>query len=115
MIEEELIRQLKILKSKIVDLETRDNPLTFVPLLAPLTGANWDGDSYSTADKAGVDLSAEFGVPAGIKAVDIYIEARDSASAAATTTCWVLLSPNENPDDGIIHRVGGLANDALHE
>jgi len=38
-------------------------------LTTPLTSTSWDGDNKTTSDRAIVDLSAVFGVPAGVKAV----------------------------------------------
>jgi hypothetical protein len=64
----------------------------------PLTSTSWDGDSYSTTAKTLIDLSAVFGVPAGVKAVDLWVEINDSGSAA--TDCWLLLSPNNTAYSG---------------
>jgi len=63
----------------------------FVPLASQLTGT-WNAKSISTMSKTLIDLSADFGVPAGIKAVMMRIFARDSGSAG--TDCWFGLSPN---------------------
>jgi len=52
---------------------------TFVPLTTPLTSTSWDGDTKTTADRAIVDLSAVFGVPAGIKAVLMSIQTQADA------------------------------------
>ena len=60
----------------------QDFPLgtsTFVPLTTPLTSTSWDGDTKTTADRAIVDLSAVFGVPAGIKAVLMSIQTQADA------------------------------------
>ena len=72
------------------DAERRARPWTY--LTTPLTSTSWDGDSFSTTAKTLIDLSAVFGVPAGVKAVmfaGCYI--RDSASAA--NDCWLILGP----------------------
>ena len=51
----------------------------FVPLTTPLTSTSWDGDTKTTADRAIVDLSAVFGVPAGVKAVLMTIQTQADA------------------------------------
>jgi hypothetical protein len=40
-----------------------------VVLAAALTSTSWDGDAKTTADNGTIDLSAVFGVPAGVKSV----------------------------------------------
>lgn len=65
----------------------------FVPLTTPLTSSDWDLDSFSTTGKTLIDLSAVFGVPAGVKAVLVELRARDSGSASAN--CSIGLSPND--------------------
>ena len=57
-----------------------------------LTSTSWDGDARSTTAKTLIDLSAVFGVPAGVKAVAVRMIARDSGSSAAT--CFFGISPN---------------------
>ena len=59
-------------------------------LYTPLTSTSWDGDARSTTAKTLIDLSAVFGVPAGVKAVAVRLVARDSGSAAAT--CFFVVS-----------------------
>lgn len=59
-------------------------------LTAPLTSTAWDGDARSTTTKTKIDLSAVFGVPAGVKSVLVKIAIRDSGSAA--TSCVFQLS-----------------------
>jgi hypothetical protein len=44
-------------------------------LATPLTSVNWDGDTKTEANRATIDLSAEFGVPAGVKAVMVDVQA----------------------------------------
>lgn len=43
-------------------------------LTTPLTSTSWDGDTKSEGDRAIVDLSTVFGVPAGVKAVLMSIQ-----------------------------------------
>ena len=71
----------------------------FIPLQAPLTSTAWDGDAYSTTAKTLIDLSAVFGVPAGVKAVLIRYAVNDSGSAATDT--YLILSPNATAGEGI--------------
>jgi len=60
-------------------------------LTTPLTSTDWDGDAYSSTTKTKIDLSEVFDVPAGIKAVLVWVAVRDSASQ--TTDCFFRLSP----------------------
>ena len=77
----------------------RDNMLhlnsggVFTPLTTPLTSTSWDGDAYSTTGKTLIDLSAVFGAPAGIKAIAVRLQARDSASSN-TSNVMLVVSPN---------------------
>ena len=83
----------------------------FVPLAAPLTSTDWDGDARSTTAKTLIDLSVVFGAPAGVKAVYVNVGARDSASGA-TTGLFVLLGPTDTAAVGsAICRPSGLPND----
>jgi len=70
----------------------------FIPLETPLTSTLFDGDAFSTTAKTKIDLSTVFGVPAGVKAVLVYVAIRDSA--AATTDNFVVLSPNSTANLG---------------
>jgi hypothetical protein len=57
---------------------------TFVPLDTPLTSTSFDGDAFSTVGTSTlIDLSAVFGVPAGVKAVLADVSIRDSAAWGA--------------------------------
>lgn len=49
-------------------------------LTTPLTSTSWDGDTKGTSDRATVDLSAVFGVPAGVKAVLMSIQTTGDAA-----------------------------------
>ena len=49
-------------------------------LTTPLTSTSWDGDNKGTGDRAIVDLSAVFSVPAGVKAVMISIQTTGDAA-----------------------------------
>lgn len=53
-----------------------------VYLKEPLTSTSWDGDSFSTVGTSTqLDLSSVFGVPAGITAVLMNTQVKDSAGA----------------------------------
>lgn len=95
----------------------------FHPLTTPLTSTSWDGDSFSTTAKTVIDLSAAFGVSAGIKAVLLKVSANDSDSA--NTNCFIGLAPNSTagsyslvckpygtPNDGVVHASGIVPCDA---
>jgi hypothetical protein len=75
----------------------------------PLTSTSWNGDSYSTTSKTLIDLSMVFGIPAGVKAVKVYAEIRDSASSGGQH--WLILSPNSNNYSGLYWDCGYQFND----
>ena len=65
----------------ITDTTIKPSQPQFYPLSTPLTSTSWDGDAYSSnATATLIDLSAAFGVPAGIKAIAVRVAARDSAA-----------------------------------
>lgn len=87
-----------------------------VVLAAPLTSTAWDGDSFSSVGKTLIDLSAVFGVPAGVKAVLVRVIARDSGSASSTSGLGIMLSPNNTASNGPLHlRIDSLPNDMYGE
>jgi hypothetical protein len=47
-------------------------------LTTPLTSTSWDGDTKTTGNRGIIDLSAVFGVPAGVKAIIAYLQIKDS-------------------------------------
>lgn len=49
-------------------------------LSTPLTSTSWDGDTKGIGDRAIVDLSTVFGVPAGVKAVLMSIQTQGDAA-----------------------------------
>lgn len=67
-------------------------------LTTPLTSTSWDGDSFSTTAKTLIDLSAVFGVPAGVKAVLVLVLLQDSA--AETSDCRIFLGPSNTAGVG---------------
>jgi len=62
-------------------------------LTTPLTSTSWDGDARSTEAATLIDLSAVFGVPAGVRAVNVRIECNDSA-AFGTANLYASLGPS---------------------
>ena len=108
-----IIRELGDLRSRVAALETMEIPVYYgwTMLDAPLTSTSWDGDSFSTTAKTLIDLSATFvGVPAGVYAVLVRTEIRDSGSAAGDP--YLFLSPNSTAGDGLMSSCAGLTNDA---
>jgi hypothetical protein len=63
---------------------SRENLVGWHFLTTPLTSTSWDGDSKGTGERATVDLSAVFGVPAGVKAVLISVQTQ-----ADTANDWI--------------------------
>lgn len=82
----------------------------FVPLTAGLTSTSWDGDGYSTSAATLIDLSAVFGVPAGVKAVALKIACRDSGSSSTRT--WIYFGPGAG-QWAVEVETTGLADDTL--
>ena len=80
-------------------------------LAAPLTSTSWDGDAYSTTAKTVIDMSAVFGVPANIKAVDLKVAIQDSGSAGAL--CYIILAPNNTASQGKTFSLEGVPNDTF--
>lgn len=80
---------------------------------APLTSTSWDGDdTYSTTAKTLIDLSTDFGVPAGVKAVLVKVGIKDTASA--TADAYIILAPNNTAGQGFAHRIRGLVNSVVY-
>lgn len=64
-----------------------------------LTSTSYDGDeTFSTAAKANIDLSAVFGAPAGLKAILVRAAVIDSGSAG--TDCRIYLGPSDTAYGG---------------
>lgn len=101
---------------KLTDLAAKMRAASAQPqwhyLQSPLTSTSWDGDAYSsTAAKTLIDLSAVFGVPAGVKAIDALVNIRDSGSVG--TYCYLILSPNDIAGSGKIFKADRAINDAF--
>jgi len=87
--DETMLKRLTKLEREVERLRVKESG-KFIALTTPLTSTSWDGDARSTTTKTKIDLSAVFGVPAGVKAVMVKIALRDSGSAA--TSCIFQLS-----------------------
>lgn len=87
----------------------------FVPCIPPLTGANFNGDSFSTTTYTLIDMSAEFGIPALAKAVSVRIIARDSASLTTSNLLFGLWSQVSTGLGDVLSRPSGLINDQWFE
>ena len=80
--DEKAVDRIKRLEREVERLRVKESG-KFIALTTPLTSTSWDGDSFSTTAKTKIDLSAVFGVPAGVKAVLVKVALRDSGSADA--------------------------------
>jgi len=83
-------------------------------LTTPLTSTSWDGDAYSTTAKTKIDLSDEFGVPAGVKAVLVYLISRDSGSAASQSIYFGLSPETSSGSTAVLSHTRGLPNDTMN-
>jgi|SRR5690606_15809060 len=77
--EEKIIERLKRIEREVERLRVKEKQV-FVPLTTPLTSIYWGGDTKGMGDRATVDLSAVFGVPAGVKAVLMSIQTIGNAA-----------------------------------
>jgi hypothetical protein len=68
-------------------------------LTTPLTSTSWDGDTKTTSDRAIIDLSTVFGVPAGIKAVMMTIQTQANA-----VNDYIRFGPNSTYNYALICR-----------
>lgn len=78
-INEKMLSRLQQLEREVERLRVQENG-KFVALTTPLTSTSWDGDDKTTADRAIVDLSDVFGVPAGVKAVLMSVQTQAAAA-----------------------------------
>ena len=84
--EESAIQRIKRLEREIERLQRweRTSQPQFYPLTTVLTSTSWDGDARSTVSTSTlIDLSAVFGVPAGVKAVLIRINIKETGTPGA--------------------------------
>jgi hypothetical protein len=84
------------------------------PLTTRASSTDWDGDSYSTTAKTLLDLSASFGLPAGVKAVDVEVYVSDSDSlATASAFIGLILGPDDTAGIGRYFACNGYPNGVL--
>ncbi len=76
--DETMLKRLTSLEREVERLRVKESG-KFIALTTPLTSTSWDGDNKGTGDRATVDLSAVFGVPAGVKAVMMTIQTQANA------------------------------------
>jgi hypothetical protein len=106
--DEKVVDRIKRLEREVERLRVKEKQV-FVPLTTPLTSTAWDGDSFSTAAKTKIDLSAVFSVPAGVKAVLVAGTIADSGSA--TADCSFRLSPNDTANQApLVLKIKGVEN-----
>lgn len=65
----ELVRRIAGLEARCARLEEAEQGRGLVFLTTQLISTSWNGDNKTSANNGTIDLSAVFGVPAGIKAV----------------------------------------------
>ncbi len=104
-----VLEYIKKLERRIEFLELQNKSWSFIPLTAPLHSATWWPLAMSTTAKTGIDLSAVFSAPAGIKGIIAAVSLRDSGSSGAD--CLFMLAPNDTADQGTGIRCSGLPND----
>ena len=79
--DEKVLNRLTRLEREVGRLRVKERAIGRTYLAAPLTAADWTNASKGLADRATVDLSAVFGVPAGVKAVLMSIQTTDDTAA----------------------------------
>lgn len=91
--DEKMMQKLRRLEREVERLQRWESG-KFIALTTPLTSTDWDGDARSTTAKTKIDLSAVFGVPAGVKAVLLECAINDSGSLAYSTYggAWIIFS-----------------------
>ena len=107
--DEKMMQKLKRLEREVERLQRWESG-KFIALTTPLTSTSWDGDARSTTAKTLIDLSAVFGVPAGVKAILVRMAARDSGSYA-NAGLYISLSPTNAAGGPAILRPAGIVND----
>ena len=108
--EEAIIQRIKQLEREVERLQKWERPigggLTPVFLTTPKTSTSWDGDARSDTSPTKIDLSAVFGVPAGVKAVIIRLLCRDSA-AWGTKDLYLSVGPSSTLFSQVVARPAG--------
>lgn len=82
----DLISRLESLEARLASLEQAGIPVVTTPvglstaLATPATHTSWDGKAKTSADNGILDLSALFGIPAGVLAVDVLLVCRSATA-----------------------------------
>lgn len=103
----ELIRRIQELE-KLIARKAEVGPQPHF-LQTPLTSTSWDGDAKTTANNGIIDLSAVFGVPAGVKAVMVSMKFNDESS-----NVQVGIGPTSTNFDMVAGDTA-IANQEVHE
>jgi hypothetical protein len=104
-VDEETARIISEMRHEIDKLKAIEIPRQWYFLQSPLTSTAWDGDAFSTTAATTIDLSAVFGVPAGVKAVLVRLQCNDSAATADTNL--VKIGPSATYNYQVVNRVPG--------
>ena len=116
--DEKTVDRIKRLEREVERLRVKEKQV-FVPLTTPLTSSSWllSSGGRSNTSSTLIDLSSEFGVPAGVKAVLIRLVVRDSGafpqdekyvSFGPSSTyyyalsCYALGGDYQSSDNGIV-------------
>ena len=114
MSDADLMLEIEQLKKEVKRLKLVEYAPVWTMLTTPLTSTSWDGDAYSTTAKTKIDLSAVFGVPAGVKAVLVRLYGRDSGSSGGSY--FVGLSSNSTANElALVVRLANITNDSVRE
>jgi len=108
---DKLVSKITFLENEIRRLKVQERSSGgFTALTTPLTSTDWDGDAHSTTAKTKIDLSAVFSVPAGVSAVLVRLQCKDSGSSSGYNYFGV--SPNDTAGElAVIAYLEGIAND----
>lgn len=78
--DEKILNRLIRAEREIERLKVKERAIGWTYPATPLISTSWDGDTKTTADRAIVDLSAVFSVPAGVRAVLMSIQTGGDAA-----------------------------------
>lgn len=101
----ELVRRIEALERRAARLEEQESGPQTVFLTTQLTSTSWNGDSKTNANNGVIDLSAVFGVPAGVKAVLVAMTCK-----SATGGIGLILKPDSDASNAPPINLHTLAN-----
>lgn len=102
-----LMRMVESLQNRLDELTRRQQRTVYKQ--TALASTDWEvTDTRSTTAKTLIDLSAVFGVPAGVRAVYVYMAVKDTASASTDT--YIVLGPDNVAYNGEYFSSAGQAN-----